>query len=117
MPKIRSEKLVTASVSLPQETWDDLKEIGLMMGLREAEMYRRAITLGIIAMKTELKAILDYDNAVVDHDNKVLLNKKLKQRQADMQSLLYQFQQEVQFDSEGTKWADLVKELTRLLTD
>ena len=69
MPKIRSEKLVTASVSLPQETWDDLKEIGLMMGLREAEMYRRAITLGIIAMKTELKAILDYDNAVVDHDN------------------------------------------------
>ena len=110
MPRKHSENLITDSVSLPAEVWEELAELGDQLGLRKAEMYRRTIALGVIKVKEELQAVLDYDN-------KVLLNKKLKQRQGDMQSLLYQFQQAVQHDSEGTKWADLVKELTRLLTD
>lgn len=74
MPKTAAENLEKRDVRLPPALWEELDGLEKTLGIKPAEIYRRAMSVGLIGLKKEAIAATQYDNAQ-------LVNQKLKQRQ------------------------------------
>ena len=88
MPPIKGkEPMERIDLRLPTTDSEDMRQLHEIAGVGKdmSDAYRIVIAEGRAAIKARLVSHVQYESALIEAENKQLVNQKLKQRQGDMQ--------------------------------